>query len=61
MLDDFTESIAEIIYVSEMDSASVEVYETWDSLSENVQERYLQTAEEIIDLIHSEGCLLVES
>jgi hypothetical protein len=61
MLDDFTESIAEVIYVNEMDRASVEVYEVWDLLSENVQEPYLQTAEEIIDLIHSEGCLLTES
>jgi hypothetical protein len=50
MLADLTETIAEIIYLSEMERQKMDDY-AWDIEAENIQEVYLQIAEEIIDVV----------
>ncbi len=50
MLADLTETIAEIIYLSEMERQKMDDY-SWDTLAENVQEVYLRIAEEIVDVV----------
>lgn len=55
MLRDLTESIAEIIYLNEMDRNAVEGYDPWDLLADNVKESFIQAAEEILDVIDDES------
>lgn len=48
MFDDLVEIIAEIIYDSEMERDGWLEWKIWDALPSDVQEDYLQVAEEII-------------
>ncbi len=55
MLRDLTESIAEIIYLNEMDRNVIEGYDSWDTLAENIKESFIQVAEEILDIVDDES------
>lgn len=55
MLRDLAESIAEIIYLNEMDRNVIEGYDLWDLLADNVKEPFIQVAEEILDVVDDES------
>ena len=55
MIRDLTESIAELIYSHQAEGADLDTYLSWDELAENVQEVYVQLAEEIVDMIDEES------
>jgi len=60
MPEDLTESIAEIIYDHDMEHQGYLEWVRWEFLEPSVQEDFLKVAEEIIELIHDEGYLMIE-
>lgn len=51
MLDDLVETIAEIVYDSEMEREGYTAWVAWEVLEGEVQEDFLKVAEDIIGII----------